>query len=282
MIEEVIVLTIERSVERHWAWLAASKLRGIPEDNISYIKGHFGEDFGDMQAIAEAAARDGFGFVEEYAIGTRTEYVQQTPGSVSQIWNYGRILRYIIDSGKTCLVIVDDKMITIQYGILFLIVNELVNQSDKEFYLFQLRQRGDLNELDFKEKDRHEMSIFTHDIFNAVFHNEIFSYKNFFTKHGVSGYEETMVISPGGANWILDNLHNAGDFYIFYDHFIKTCLSEQAEHKKDKGIYCPAEAGFSFASEIMPMGSTTHWAPEGSHHYIESQESTSIPWKEIP
>lgn len=281
MIEEVIVLTLEHCIERHWAWLSASKLRGIPEDNISYVKGHFGEDYGDMQEIADAAARDGFGFVEEYALGTVTEYTQQTPGSVSQIWNYARILRYIIESGKICLVIVDDKMITVQYGVLFMIVNELVNQSEKDFYLFQLRQRGDLNELEFKEKDRHEMSVFSHDIFNAIFNNEIYSYKNFFVKQGISGYEETMVISPAGAKWILDNLHNAGDFYIFYDHFIQHCLSVEAKNNNN-GIYCPAEAGYCFVNEIMPMGTTTNWAPKDSHHYIESQECESIPWKEIP
>jgi len=147
MIDKVLVLTLERCVDRHHAWLGASQMRDIPLEVIHFVKGHDGKAYDSMETIAVAATEDGFDFVEEYAIGTVTEYVQQTPGSVSQVWNYARILRHISEQDEVCLVLNDDKMLTVSFNILNIMVNELLSVVDEEFFALQLTRRGDLNEL---------------------------------------------------------------------------------------------------------------------------------------
>ena len=280
MIDKVLILTLKDSLDRQRTWLGASQMRDIPLDIISFVQGHAGKDYEAMSDIAKAAAADGFDFVEEYAIGTVTEYVQQTKGSVSQVWNFARIFRHISERPEVCLVLTDDKMLTLSFNILNIMVSELVDQEDEAFFAPQLVQRGDLNEIDFKEKDRFEMAELSEKIFNAIFHQTIPSYKDFFLKRGIVGYDESMVLSPAGANWILNCLQNADDFYIFFDHFIHKRLTIEAA-QENKGIYCPAEAGYVFVSEIMPMGTTTDWAPPGSFHYETAHQKTEIAWEDI-
>lgn len=283
MIDKVLVLTLERCIERQRTWLGASQMRDIPLEHISFIKGHDGKDYEDMSEIAQAASADGFDFVEEYALGTTTEYVHQTPGSVSQVWNYGRILRHISERSEVCLILHDDKMINLSFNILNIIVSELLNIEDEEFFAFQLVQRGDLNEIAYENKDRFELDEMSKQIFSAIFNQAIPSYKEFFLKKGIAGYDETMVLSPEGANWILNCLSSADDFYIFYDHFVHKRLTTEAAlaTQNGKGIYCPRLSGYKFASEIMFMETTTDYAPEGSLHYEQSKLNTEITWENI-
>ena len=284
MIDKVLVLTLERCIERHWSFLGASRMRGIPTEKITFVQGHDGNDFEDMTEIAIHAAADGFEFVENYAIGTKTEFVQQTNASVSQIWNYARIFRHISEHQETCLILNDDKMITVVFDILNTIADELERREDsEEFFLFQLRHRADLNEMSYYEKDRFQQFEFTEKVFNGMFNQIIPSYSDFFLKKGVMGYEESMIITPAGANWILRTLEDADDFYIFYDHFIHKKLTTEAAIavQNGKGVWTTAESGYSFVDEIMPMGTTTDWAPKDSHHYKEAHKKTEIKWEDI-
>lgn len=284
MIDKILVLTLRRCTERHWSWLGASRMRDVPTEIVGFVDGHDGQNYDDMESVALAAAADGFDFVEEYALGTVTEFVQQTPASVSQVWNYARILRHIAENQHCCLILNDDKMLTINFHILNMMVEELRQIEGEEFFLLQLRHRGDLNEMDFFEKDRFQQATISKQVFDAIFHHVIPSYTDFFLKKGLMGYEESMVISPAGANWILRTLENADDFYIFYDHFIHKKLTVEAgiASANSKGVWTPAENGYRFVDEIMPMGTTTDWAPEGSHHYKEAHQKTEIQWENIP
>ncbi len=54
-------------------------------------------------------AADGFPWVEEYSIGLKTDYVQQTAALTCQIWSYAQILRYLVKTEQTGLIISDDK-----------------------------------------------------------------------------------------------------------------------------------------------------------------------------
>lgn len=283
MIDRIYVLTLRRCVDRHQAWLAASQMRDIPLDIVSFVEGHDDKGFGNMSEVAEFAAVDGFDFVEEYAVGTRTEYVEQTIASVCQVWNIARILRHIAANDEVCLVIFDDKMITVSFNVLNIIVSELLAVEDEEFFLLQLLQRGDLNELEFREHDRFEQHDLSTAVFKAIFNRQISSYGDFFLRHGIVGYDETMVLSPEGADWVLGCLGRAKDFYTFFDHFIHKRLTEEAHGAVEhgKGLYCPRESGYAFVSEIMPMGSVTGWAPEGSFHYENANQKTEVSWKEV-
>lgn len=282
MIDKVLVLSLRRCVERHWAWLGASQMRKIPLEIVGFFEGYDGSLFSDIDDVSESASADGFGFVEEYALGTVTEYTQQTPESVSQVWNFARILRYIAERDETCLVLADDKMLSLNFAVVNMISNELLCDPETEFYAFQLSRRGDPNEFDHVSKDRFEDWAFSQQVFQAVFCNEIVSYRDFFLKPGIIGYEESFILSPAGAAWLLDALCRADDFYIYFDHFLCYGLPAMAGEaiESGKGIWTPAEQGYSFVSEIMPMGTTTHWAPEGTLHYEASIAKVEVPWIE--
>ena len=283
MIDKVLVLTLKRCADRQRTWLGASQMRDVPLDVISFVEGYDGKDYPDMDSVVIAAAEDGFEFVEEYALGTVTEFVQQTTGSVSQIWNFARILRHISERDETCLMLTDDKMLTVSFNILNVIIKELLEIEDEEFFALQLLQRGDLNELDFQSKDRFQQAKISEQVFNGLLFQTIPSYKDFFLKKGVVGYEESMVLSPAGANWILNCLRDADDFYIFYDHFIHKRLMVDAAFSSSngKGIYTPCESGYIFVSEIMPMGTTTDWAPPGTHHYENANYAYELNWENV-
>lgn len=284
MIDKILVLTLRRCPDRHWSFLGASRMRDIPTEIISFVEGHDGKDFESMNEIAIFADQDGFGFVENFAIGTKTEFCQQTKASVSQVWNYARILKHISENEHTCLILNDDKMITISFHVLNAIIGELQSIEDQEFLLAQLRHRGDLNELNFEGKDRFQQAEVSKNLYSAIFHQVIPSYKDMFFKPGIQGYEESMVLSPAGANWILRSLEDEDDFYIYYDHFIhkKLTLDGETAIGQNKGIWTPSEDGYKFVDEIMPMGTTTDWAPEGSHHFERAHEKTEVVWEGIP
>lgn len=282
MIEKIYVLSLKRCTDRHQAWLGASQMRGIPLEIVEFVEAHDDKMFEDMDEIAEYARVDGFPFVEEYAIGTKTEFVQQTKGSVCQVWNFSRILRHISQNLETALLLIDDKMLSVHFNVINTIAFELINDED-EFFIWQLSQRGHLDELHLDElsrEDRYEQSYY---LFNAIFHQNIPSYKDFFLTKGINGYDENMVLSPQGANWILGALERADDFYIFYDHFIANRLRDESigaiEH--NKGIYSPKESGFEFVNTIMPMGTTTNYAPKESVHFKEATKTTEITWGNV-
>ncbi len=283
MIDKILVLSLRRCSERHYTWLGASKMRNIPIECVEFVEGHDGSLYESMEDVADFAKADGFDFVEEYAVGTTTEYVQQTTASVSQIWNFARIFRHIANGEKVCMVLADDKMITVSFNIISLIVQELRIQ-DAEFLAFQLLQRGDINELDCEDKGKYDIAEYSGHVFDAIFKKEIPSYADFFLKLGLCGYDESFVLSPEGASWILDCLNTADDFYIFFDHFIHNRLTKDTvvAIENGKGVYCPKEYGYTFVETIMPMKTTTHWAPEGTHHYEESIKTTDVPWGDIP
>ena len=284
MIDKVLVLSLERCVDRQYAFLGASQMRDIPLASIRFVKAHDDEGYTDMGAVATAAAADGFGFVEEYAIGTVTEHVQQTKASVCQVWNYGRILRHIAERDDVCLLIHDDQMIDVSFNILNIIVNELLDVEGEEFYAFQLSLRGDINEIAPDQgQGIFDIDIVSQQLFGAIFYQAIPSYRDFFLKKGCAGYDETMVLSPEGARWILRCLENAADFYIFYDHFLckNLTLESAVANQNGKGIYCPKFTGYAFVRQIMAMQTTTDFAPAGTHHYAESQKHTEIEWEEV-
>jgi len=274
MLDNIYVLTLKRSTDRHESFLGAAShpLCGIPEDLIKFFVGIDAKDYNDdMQAVADAAAQDGFGFVEEYALGTKTEYVQQTAGSVAQVWGYARMLRDIAEKGETTLIIWDDKMLTVPFTF-FHDVLVMLQETEKPFYMWQLILRGDFGETELSEVSPRIRAYRSAAVFSALLTHTLDSPLDFLIDEGLRGYDETILYSPEGAEWMLEKLQSADEFYLFFDHFLcnglKTAVADAIND--DKGFYCPAEYGYNFATVNRPMGTLTDWAPKDSLHYEES------------
>lgn len=275
MLDNIYVLTLERSQDRHESWLGAAMhpLCGIPHDLIKFFVGVDAKDYnGDMQAVADAAVQDGFGFVEEYALGTKTEHIQQTAASVAQVWGYAKMLRDIAEKQETTLIIWDDKMLTVPFGF-FDDVSIMLFDADKEFYMWQLILRGDFGEIGLPVVEQKLRAHRSKAVFSTFLTHTLSSPFDFLIDEGLRGYDETIVYSAQGAEWMLEQLENANDFYYFFDHFLCFGLKAQVEEAlaDGKGFYCPAEFGYNFAKVYRPMGTLTDWAPKGSLHYEESR-----------
>ena len=280
IIDKVIIQTIERNADRHQRVLGAAAMMKIPDDRLLFSIGQDNLDFDDdMERITEAAKADGFEWASEYALGTKTEHVQQTPATACQAWNFGRNLQYIIDNNLTALILWDDKMIAVSWSKLNRVLQSIHNIPTHEFYAAQLVIRGHEDEVILEpvtNTERKEQSLrLFHAITNGL---SIEDYGSIFFTRGFAGYDESIVFSPVGAQWMLNLLASSTEFYTFVDHFIKIEMPYHAEkaNKMGKGVYCPAEIGYQFVREIQKMGTTTDWAHEDSTMYEGSREITKI------
>ena len=274
----ITVLTIERAKDRHQSLLGAAlhPLIGIPPEMLKFVIGIDGKDYDDMQAIATAAAEDGFGWVEEYALGTKTEYVQQTRESVAQIWGYARILRFLVETNQTGLILWDDKMITINLNALCGILEHLKAQ-EKTFYAWQLALRGDVNEIGMQALDVQTRIHRSYLYFQSMVTGVPAPPLGTLIDEGIAGYEECMVFSPNGASWMLKELEKGEDFYLFLDHFICQQVAgiTKIAVQDGKGFYRPMEVGYKFVDAYRPMGSLTQWAHEDAPKHHESKLTTN-------
>ena len=275
MIEQIIVQSLRRLENRHHAFLGAAAMQDIPPEIITFLLGKDNYDFQEsFDAIADAAEADGFPFVRHYTQGLRTEWVQQTPATACQIWNFARNLRYILYTEKTSLIIWDDKMINLSWQKINRIVARLKSNDAYEFFAFQLGIRGEAINIKLKslspEERKHQNTVLFEAIKDGCSPEDSV---DVFLTHGINGYDETFVLSPNGAGWLLHCLSNSTAPYNFLDEFIKHELPSHAEYIKTvgKGVYCPTEIGFRFVREILPQGTTTDWAHAESEHFESSR-----------
>lgn len=279
IIEQVIVQTLRRLTNRHHVFLGGADARRIPYNRIIFSDGVDNLDYNDdMKAIADAAAADGFHWVSDYAQGKSDEHTQQTPATVAQAWNFASNLRYIIDSGKISLIIWDDKMINVQWRVLNEIV-EYCHNLPEELYAIQLVIRGHEEDIGFEPLSNDERKKMSTETFNAIFDRlDAHAYARFFFTRGIAGYDESFVLTPEGARWMLNALGSSTNFYNYVDHFIKQELPLHAEkaHKLGKGVYCPAEIGYKFVRQSVPLGSTTDWIPKEHPNYENVHKTAEI------
>lgn len=276
---QIIVMSLERTPERYERWRGAAAILKIDPNIISIAFGKDNLDFDDdSQKVAEAAADDGFPFITEYAQDKVEHGLQQNAATVCQAWNYCRILRELIERQETSLIIFDDKMLTVDFKDFCRVAEELQDVKGEEFYAAQLNLRGHTDELNFPEIDLNQRIRTSLEVFQGAFGGMIDSYRDLFFRKGIMGYDESILFSPAGAEWMLKCLDMAPDYYRYLDHFICHALPDFAKSaiKRDKGIYCPAEIGYQFVDVFMEMGTTTDYAIKNTPMYEPSRRKVPI------
>ena len=274
---DVICLNLERAKDRFNAFRGAASQRGIPADKLYFKVAKDARDFDDdFSALIKGAADDGFPFVECYGQGISDDVIQQTPATMSQAWNYCRMFRHIIETGRDTMILHDDRMITVDYDVCEAVLDTLKGNC-QEFYMWQLRIRrvGGSPVFPPEVEIKHEEDVF------GLFGRQTWRYSDIahlYLAAGLCGGDESMVISPAGAAWILKSLEeNPGD-YMFFDIFINSKLTELANHEKSygKGIYTSRKKGYAFAEDYLDMGTSTNYAKEGTKEYQKSISSTPV------
>lgn len=235
-IDKHLILTLERSVNRHWAMLGGAIALQTPIEKIHFVKGHDNLDYDDdMKRVEDSAEADGFSYIHNFTKGLKNEFVQQCAGAACQAWNYGRILRYIAVGDENCLVTWDDRMITVPFPLIDNIVDEFEDRKE-EFYLWQLRVRmgattstcndriiaenpelidnvpkyrelmktnyGQFDE-ELNKKWESDFQKFLDFHYSGNFIDLPDDYINRHFQKKMIGYSESMVLSPKGASWLL-------------------------------------------------------------------------------
>lgn len=263
---KVYVLHVLSSPNRRWAFLGAAAMQQIPQDLIYFAVSPNLTPYDDnISLVTQAAADDGFPFLDNYGRGAKSAYVQQTAGSMGQIWNYCRVYRHIALSGETALISHDDRMLTVPWPTFKATVDAL--DAKGEFKLFQTRNRtGEWLTVEQQLQTYNLQDFNTDDPFNHI-------------TTGLNGFEETMVVTPDGARFILNALEkNAGNFF-FLDDFIYNCLGHLSLGVT--GIYTPAKTEYAFLREILDFKTLTNWASKESPFYNASTKGIEVNFLEF-
>ena len=282
-IDKIIVMTLDRSIERKWAFLGASSIVNIDPSMIYFAIGKDNLDYkNDMYKVAEAATIDGFSFVKDYARGMQSEFCKQTAASACQVWNYCRVLRYLHKTNQTGLIIFDDKMISVDFEQLMEMVDEIKEggkDKTNEFFAMQLMLRGEEDVLHLPEMTPKLRKSLTSEFFSwGEFGQSAEYYRPLLFQNGITGYDETFIFSPEGADWFLRCLDLAPDFYMFLDHFIcfgMPAYAKQATNRR-KGVYCPSEVSYKFVKTYMDFPTTTDWATKDSNDYEQAHKPLKL------
>ena len=296
-IDRYIILTIPSSIKRQWASLAGAVATGVPEDMVSFFKGEDARDYGlNMSYVAQSASEDGYPFFYQFAVGLESAYIKQSAGNVALFWGWARVLEWIADSSETCLLIWDDRIPNIEFNHIDNLCREM--KAAGNFYIAQLRIRSDwanlqaLGRPEYKFEDPYvEEQIFKH-----AMKNFSGKYLDTFFQSGLLGYDETMILSPVGANWLLQqmklmeivDIHKDFEFsetkelgiyetdlnplerarlnndnWLCWDPKFREATQEAIESKR--GIYTPKKIGYKFVQEFLNFDSDVAWSPDGEH-----------------
>lgn len=302
--DKIIALTIPKRVNRCWTFLGYNMARGVPPEKITYWLGETPIAYrNDYTAIADAAEADGFAFVRCFQGYDNIKAIRQHPAQMCQLWSYAQMLRYVVESGETCLFLWDDRFIGVPYGLLETITDTMAEAG--EFYLFQLRLRGLASEPDLQKKrtadsknasENSESIDVYRDMFNAFASTMDMpvDYKACYTQKGLHGYDESIVWTPDGAAWALECLNKLQDvppdikklsyfelseahlpYYarcINLDNFLHFHLSAEAKTviQAGGGIYCPRKIGFNFIDEPLALGSDTEYLTEHTQEFYHA------------
>ena len=299
MIDQVIALTIPRSVDRQWLYFGRMTAMGVPANRIFFFRGADAKHFNNSyDKIADAAEKDGYPFVRQFQGYTDVLRVQQTPSQMAQVWSYAKILRYITEIDQTVLVTWDDRYLTTSFNFLAQLVHKL--KSLRDFYMFQLRIRGWKRELmsfirppenqDPHDEERiHYIMGLNREMFSLAtspHYQPSFENEEVFVRRGMYGMDETIVFSPAGAQLLLDYMMDMEDIdpdikkmdqhdltptqmeeygkrlnidTFLYWGFLHKALPKILKDNPDIGIYCPRALGFDFIEDSIPMGSLHGW-----------------------
>ena len=141
MIKRVIVINLPFRTDRKFYMMGHLHAVGVPHKIIEFYPANYGRDYVNSQAVKEAAAADGFPFFTK----TRAKDIEGRNGRAYN-WTWAQILRDIMQSSDNALVILDDILLKIDWGLLTESVRELI-VGHPEFRMLQVgwqtRKRAD-------------------------------------------------------------------------------------------------------------------------------------------
>ena len=295
-IDRYIIMTMPKSIKRQWAVLGGSCAMGVPYNRIGFFAGYDARDFGrNMSYIAQSAADDGYRFLAQFGVGLESVYIKQSAGNVALFWNWARVLSWIADSGETCVLVWDDRIPTVKFKYFNKLAVDM--QMRGNFYFAQLRLRANWQNLKALGRGEYEHEI-PH-IDTDLFENSIAAfdgnYVDSYFQRGLLGYDESMVITPMGAAWLLNEMTMMetvdvgcvqfeetedtelfevdpqpqersrlnNDNWLCWDPKLRESVNKAVE--ANRGIYTPRRIGYAFIDEFLEFNSDVDWQRTGTN-----------------
>lgn len=304
LIDEYAIITIPRSIRRQYLMLGNLMTMRVPYEKIMFYAGADAKDYNHkIETVADAAIEDGYDFLRQFSVGLKDKYIKQSAGNLALFWNWVRILKHIYINDITCVLSWDDRFLQVPYDILEEIVAELYSR-EEEFLFLQMHLRGPKIALGLCGHTEKKQSS---KIFYNTINSRVDSYYDLFLQKGIFGYDETMVITPAGANFLFNIMVNMEDLTKeVRDHkfaHLDPTTEEELERKyrsrlnndnylcwgtklhieealsQNKGIYSPKHTTYTFVNEPIDNGSDVVW--QADYDTTSVPPRTTIPMRQI-
>ena len=185
MIDKVYVLNLPHRADRRWYTMGHLHTIGVHPNRVCIYEAKYGKDYESIDAIMEAAKADGFDFPDPDEDIHKTRF--------SYRWNWCRMLRDIIASGEMVLILIDDRMITIDWDLLNWCVRDLVENQPP----FKILQMGWWHSFD-SQADAQRANSKKLEVVNGLAGKGFGGYGDFGTVVNAAGAQDLM-------NYILGN-----------------------------------------------------------------------------
>lgn len=133
MIDNVVMLTLEKTDRRTWIGTGGLLACGVPFNRILYHVGEDGKDYSGTVEVLEAAVKDGFPKFQECL--DDGSYMDLKPTIAAQFWSYMQICRESIEKNKIFLWIQDDMSLIYSFQLYMDLCDRLY---ERECFLFCL------------------------------------------------------------------------------------------------------------------------------------------------
>ena len=132
MIKRVIIINLPFREDRQWFMRGHLTTIGVPRSLIEFFPAKYGLDFENTAAVQAAAAADGFEFLNRSPSSNLSERSYR-----ALIWNYCSVLRSIEKGSDFALVMLDDRLLKMDFERLCHCV-KILNRDYPPFHALQL------------------------------------------------------------------------------------------------------------------------------------------------
>ena len=113
MIERVIVLNLPFRRDKKWFIMGHLTTVGVPHSSIDFFSARYGCDYPTVQAVREAAAADGYPFLNDSSDQNYINRKEQNEWAYR--WNWCSMLTEIANGNGIVLVLLDDRYLQIKW-----------------------------------------------------------------------------------------------------------------------------------------------------------------------
>lgn len=110
-IDVVLILNLEKRVDRLYSVFGALWAADVPKGKVKRWPAISGDNFQDRDALIQAATDDGFPEFSYLVVNRPDDELYFELNIKSQAWNYCQMLRYLVETQQTGVILYDDRFI---------------------------------------------------------------------------------------------------------------------------------------------------------------------------